>query len=163
MVKNPPTNAGHTRHVGAGPGSGRAARVGNGNLLQYSCLENSMDRGAWWAPGVTKSQTPLSGWAHTLKTKLYQLSVLPINRGSRPHAPSLDSWVVPNFPACTVTALCPRMCTLPGPLPWDIWGLHTALGVHLETTQPLSPSCWCSLLSLYGKRAAFLIMLSSLI
>ena len=47
VVKNPPTSAGDTRHVGSVPGSGRAARVGNGNLLQYSCLENSMDRGAW--------------------------------------------------------------------------------------------------------------------
>ena len=41
--------------------------VGNGNLLQYSCLKNSMDRGAWQATvqGVTKSQTRLSDWAHT--------------------------------------------------------------------------------------------------
>ena len=40
--------------------------VGNGNMLQYSCLENSMDRGAWWATvhGVTKSWTGLSDWAY---------------------------------------------------------------------------------------------------
>ena len=45
------------------PGSGRSPREGNGNPLQYSCLENSMDRGAWWATahGVTKSRTQLSG------------------------------------------------------------------------------------------------------
>ena len=44
------------------PGSGRSPREGNGNPLQYSCLENSMDRGAWWATahGVTKSRTQLS-------------------------------------------------------------------------------------------------------
>ena len=44
------------------PGSGRSPGEGNGNPLQYSCLENSMDRGAWWATvhGVTKSQTWLS-------------------------------------------------------------------------------------------------------
>ena len=43
-------------------GSGRSPGEGNGNLLQYSCLGNPMDRGAWWATfhGVTKSQTPLS-------------------------------------------------------------------------------------------------------
>ena len=35
--------------MGSIPGSGRHPEVGNGNLLQYSCLENSMDRGAWWA------------------------------------------------------------------------------------------------------------------
>ena len=45
-VKNLPASAGD---VGSIPGSGRSPRVGNGNLLQYSCLENSMDRGAWWA------------------------------------------------------------------------------------------------------------------
>ena len=45
------------------PGSGRSPREGNGNPLQYSCLENSMDRGAWWATahGVTKSRIQLSG------------------------------------------------------------------------------------------------------
>ena len=44
------------------PGSGRSPREGNGNPLQYSCLENSMDRGTWWATahGVTKSRTQLS-------------------------------------------------------------------------------------------------------
>ena len=44
------------------PGSGRSPGEWNGNPLQYSCLENSMNRGAWWATvqGVTKSQTPLS-------------------------------------------------------------------------------------------------------
>ena len=44
------------------PGTGRSPREGNGNPLQYSCLENSMDGGAWWATvhGVTKGQTRLS-------------------------------------------------------------------------------------------------------
>ena len=44
------------------PGSGRSPGEGNGNTLQYSCLENPMDRGAWWATvhGVTKSQIQLS-------------------------------------------------------------------------------------------------------
>ena len=51
MVKNPPANAGDVRDTGSIPG------VGNGNLLQYSCLGNSMDRGAWWATvhGVAES------------------------------------------------------------------------------------------------------------
>ena len=46
---------------GSIPGSGRFPGEGNGNPLQYSCLENTMDRGAWWATvhGVTKSWTPL--------------------------------------------------------------------------------------------------------
>ena len=46
MVKNPPANA---RDVGRIPGLGRFPGVGNGNPLQYSCLENPMDRGVWWA------------------------------------------------------------------------------------------------------------------
>ena len=47
---------------GSIPGSGRSPGGGHGNPLQYSCLENPMDRGAWWATvhGVTKSQTRLS-------------------------------------------------------------------------------------------------------
>ena len=49
VVKNPPVNAGYTRDVGSIPGSGRSPGVGNGNPLQYSSLENSMNRGAWQA------------------------------------------------------------------------------------------------------------------
>ena len=56
MVKNPTANA---RDVGLIPGSGRSPKVGNGNPLQYPCLENPMDRGAWQAAvhRVAKSQT----------------------------------------------------------------------------------------------------------
>ena len=46
MVKNPPAS---TEDLGSIPGLGRFPGVGNGHQLQYSCLENSMDRGAWWA------------------------------------------------------------------------------------------------------------------
>jgi len=62
VVKNPPPNAGGTRDMGLIPGSRRSPRVGNGNSHQYSCLENSMEGGAWQATvyGVTESQTPLS-------------------------------------------------------------------------------------------------------
>ena len=51
-----PANAGDTREVSLIPGLGRSAGEGNGNRLQYSCLENFMDGGAWWATvhGVTK-------------------------------------------------------------------------------------------------------------
>ena len=48
-VKTPPASAGDARDSGSIPGLGRSPGVGNGNLLQYSCLENSMDKGAWWA------------------------------------------------------------------------------------------------------------------
>ena len=49
VVNNVPTNSRDTRDVGLIPGSGRSPGGGNGNPLQYSCLENSMDRGAWQA------------------------------------------------------------------------------------------------------------------
>ena len=64
--KNPPANAGGIGDVDLIPGSGRYSGVGNGNLLQYSCLGNSMDRGAWQATvhGVAKSRTRLSIHAH---------------------------------------------------------------------------------------------------
>ena len=62
MVKNEPANARDARNVGSVPGLGRSPVEGNGNLLQYSCLENSMGGGAWWAivHEVEKSWTRLS-------------------------------------------------------------------------------------------------------
>ena len=67
MVKIPPTHAGGTGDSGSIPGSGRSPGEGNGNPLQYSCLENSMDRGAWWAAvhGVAMSQTRLRDFPFT--------------------------------------------------------------------------------------------------
>ena len=49
VVENPPASAGETGDIGLIPGSGRCPGEENGNSLQYSCLENPMDRGAWWA------------------------------------------------------------------------------------------------------------------
>ena len=62
MVKNLPANAGDMRDTGSIPGLGRSAGEEHGNPLQYSCLENPIDRGAWWATvhGVTKSRTRLN-------------------------------------------------------------------------------------------------------
>ena len=48
VVKNLPANAGDTGEAGLIPGLGGSLGVGNGNLLQYSCLGNPMDRGSWW-------------------------------------------------------------------------------------------------------------------
>ena len=68
MVKNLPANAGNVRDTGLIPGSGISPGVGSGNPFQYSCLENPMDRGVWWATvhGVTKSGTRLSTHTHVL-------------------------------------------------------------------------------------------------
>ena len=61
-LKNLPANAGDLKDADSTPGWGRSPGGGNGNPLQYSCLENSMDRGALWATvhGVEKSWTQLS-------------------------------------------------------------------------------------------------------
>ena len=66
MVKNPFAIVRDIRHMGSIPGSGRFPGGEHGNALQYSCLENPMDRGAWWAilHGVEKGQTGLSD-SHT--------------------------------------------------------------------------------------------------
>ena len=59
---NPPASAGDGRDMGSIPGLGRSLGEGNGNPLQYSCLDNPMDGGAWWATvhWVVKSRTRLS-------------------------------------------------------------------------------------------------------
>ena len=61
VVKNLPANAGDIRDKGSNPGSGRSPEGGHSNPPQYSCLENLMDRGAWWATvhKVAKSWTRL--------------------------------------------------------------------------------------------------------
>ena len=72
MVKNPPANAGDIRDVDLISWSGRSPGGRHGNPLQYSCLENSMDKGAWWATvhSVAKSQTWLSSHALEMENRL---------------------------------------------------------------------------------------------
>ena len=67
MVRNPSASAGDSGDTDWTPGSRRSPGVGNGSTLQYSCLENSMDRGAWWGTvhGAAKNQTRLSNWTCT--------------------------------------------------------------------------------------------------
>ena len=73
LVKNPPANAGDIRVVGSVSGLGSSPLGGTGNPLQYSCLENPIDRGTWWATvhGVAKSLTRLE----RLSTHAFFLSV----------------------------------------------------------------------------------------
>ena len=68
MVKNLPANEGDVRDVGLIPGSGRSPGGEDGNPQRYSCLENPMDRGSWWATvhGVANNQTQLSMYAERL-------------------------------------------------------------------------------------------------
>ena len=66
VVKNPSANAGDIRDRGSIPAWGRSPGRGDGNPLQYYCVENLMDRGAWWGPvcGVAKSRTHLSTYTY---------------------------------------------------------------------------------------------------
>ena len=66
MVKNQPANAGDTGDSGSVPGLGGSPEKGNDNPLQYPCLKNAMNKGAWWATvhRVAKSQTRLSTHTH---------------------------------------------------------------------------------------------------
>ena len=61
VVKNLPVNSGDIKDVGSVLGSGRSSGAGHSNPLQFSCLKNPIDRGAWWATvhGITKSWTRL--------------------------------------------------------------------------------------------------------
>ena len=85
VVEKSPANAGDTGDTGSIPGLGRSPGEGNGNPLRYSCLENPVDRGAWWATvhEGPKSQTQLSrhtctcvlgsGWGLVGKSSSYPL------------------------------------------------------------------------------------------
>ena len=74
VVKNLPANARDARDMSLIPGSGRSPGVGNGNPFQYSCLENSLDRRAWWATVHGGSQRVAHNWAteHTYLQHYFQ-------------------------------------------------------------------------------------------
>ena len=83
LVKNPPAHAGDTGDPGSIPGLGRSGG-GNGNLLQHSCLEDSTDRGAWWAAvyGVARGRARLSTCTGTVP-QAYQQELLSSPSGSQ--------------------------------------------------------------------------------
>ena len=72
VVKNPPANTGGMRDMGSIPGSGRSPEGGHDDPLQDSCLENPLDRGAWWATvhRVAKSRTGLKRPSSSGSTKV---------------------------------------------------------------------------------------------
>ena len=65
VIKNQPANAGDAGDTSSIPGSGRSLGEGNGSPLQYSCLENPMDRGAWGAAVHGVTELDMTGWTHT--------------------------------------------------------------------------------------------------
>ena len=116
VVKNPSASAGDIGDSSSTPGPGRSPEVGNGNLLQYSWLENPMDREAWWATvhGVTESWTQLSDWARThIKTQLQifvwkyvfiSLGCIPGNKISQSHDNSMFNFLSNYPPVSTASA-----------------------------------------------------------
>ena len=80
VVKNPPANAGDIRDMGSILGLGRYTGGGHGNPLQYSYLENPMDRGAWWA---------MVHWVTKSRTRLKQLSTLGTKEVKVLHCPPI--------------------------------------------------------------------------
>ena len=87
VVKNPPANEGDVRDEDSIPGLEKSPRGGHGNPLQYSCLENPMDRGTWQATvhRVTKSQT----WLRWLSMPIYMKYIhIPESHGKRLKLPS---------------------------------------------------------------------------
>ena len=72
MVKNPPASAGDARDLGTILGLGRSPGRGNGNPLQYSCLENPMDRGVQWVTIHGVAELDMTEHAHA--SDLYHLA-----------------------------------------------------------------------------------------
>ena len=69
VVKNLPASARDARDMGSIPGSGRSPGVGNGNPLQYSCLENFIDRGAWWVQYMGFKESDTAKHIYTLQSQ----------------------------------------------------------------------------------------------
>ena len=134
MVKNPPAN----QETGSIPGSGRSLGGGNGNPLQCSCLENPVDRGAWWATAHGVAKELDATWQ--LKNNSNSPSITVILRG-----PTSAVQQVICKEARTPDAQGPS-CSKPADLPWPtslLFGLwHVQDGSSLLSSRPpqLSPT-----------------------
>ena len=137
LVKNPPANAGDLRDLGSVPGLGRSPGRGHDNPVQYSYLENLMDRGAWWATihRVTKSQIWLR-WLSMHTHFCLTFVVFPIWKDSIlsllfPLIPCLISWT-----SYTLTYLLhipyPFFTFIPDPSDLFLSSFHTKL-IHLQS------------------------------
>ena len=114
VVKNPPANAGDIRDAGSVLGSGRSPGGEHGNPLQYSCLENPMDKGAWWATDhrVAENQTQLKRLStHTSLIWCAEKSPLPLRSSS----PKL---ITPRGKCQTVEGHC--VCKIPDQYTWKL-------------------------------------------
>ena len=105
MVKNPPANAGDIRDVGLTPGSQRSPGGGPGNPLQYSCLENPRDSGAWWAAlyGVAQTWTRLKQLSSSSSSSSSMVYPVVIN--------GCEGWTIKKAAAAAkLLQSCPTLC-----------------------------------------------------
>ena len=137
VVKNLPARWGDARDTGLIPGWGRSPKGATGNPLQYSCPENAMDRGAWWATihGVSKSQARLSNWAWATSLAGIQIKETE-SQGTMYINLALQSCVC--WSACFKwSAFSEQSCVwreAPGPE-----GMGTGVRVHLTNSASESP------------------------
>ena len=128
MVKNPLVSAEDPRDVSLIPGSGRCPGVGNGNLLQYSCLQNSMYRGACQLQTMG-SQRVGHDWAtEHAHTVFYVVDILEINKAPNkilePNTLSVSRSLLSNSLQPHGLELTRQLC------PWDSPGKNTGVGSH---------------------------------
>ena len=144
VVNNPTANAGDMTEVGLIPGLGRYPGEGHGNPLQYSWLENPVDRGAWWAMvhRVMKGQTQLK-WLSTkcsyanfllfvcLKHSILNFSFM--QQLSVPLFPSATIWFRIHCCCVLVDKLCLTICEpMDCCLPWDFLDKNTGVNCHFH-------------------------------
>ena len=121
QVENPLANAQEVRDAGLIPGLRRSPGGRHGNLLQYSCLESPMDRGACWATvrWVARGWTQLSGSACSMHPLLTQMLLLLL----------LLLLLLSRFSHVRLCAT-PEMAAHQAPRPWDSPGKNTGVGCH---------------------------------
>ena len=108
--KEPSCESRRLKRFGFNPGSGRSPGGGHGNPLQYSCLENPTDRGAWWATvhGVAKSQTHLKWLSRHAQEKDHHVSGSTLTE--KPSVSTIWNKINNNHNSCPIL-LCERKCT----------------------------------------------------
>ena len=126
VVKNLPANAGDAKDVGSIPGWGWSPGVGNSNPLWYYCLENSIDRGTWWATvhGVTKNQTRLSMRAESSSLQTVSSAVAWDRGGSRLPTFTLSPTALLVYVLYNGLQPARLLC------PWDFPGKNSGVGCH---------------------------------
>ena len=140
VVKNSPDNAGDKRDTGSIPGLERSPGEGNGNPLQYSCLENPMDRGAWRATvhGVAKS------WSQLKQLRSSIMPLIIFNVFLQSNVLEINFLVCYNIISASLYCCCSVCLT-----PWDPmdWLQHARLPCPLPCPGACSNSCplswWC--------------------